>query len=108
MLYRKTIPHDGFHILRKWCQQKDGHFVFTSNVDGQFQKAGFSEDQIVECHGTLSYLQNLRGTDEIWPVPTGFTIETDAETFKVSSSLPQGPPGNNHTALFYFYCVFYF
>ena len=41
-LYRNTIPHEGFHILKKWAKEKEnGAFVFTSNVDGQFQKAGF-------------------------------------------------------------------
>ena len=35
-LYRKTIPHKGFDILHAWAQ-KIPTFVFTSNVDGQFQ-----------------------------------------------------------------------
>ncbi|WP_350030165.1 Sir2 family NAD-dependent protein deacetylase [Caballeronia sp. GAWG1-1] len=37
-LYRDTVPHDGFRILRKWAgRMARGSFVFTSNVDGQFQ-----------------------------------------------------------------------
>jgi NAD-dependent SIR2 family protein deacetylase len=31
--------------------------VFTSNVDGQFQKAGFDPNQIYECHGSIHHLQ---------------------------------------------------
>ena len=40
--YRSTRPHQGFQILRSWCQElgKDS-FVFTSNVDGHFQSSGF-------------------------------------------------------------------
>jgi NAD-dependent SIR2 family protein deacetylase len=33
--------------------------VFTSNVDGHFQKAGFDIDRIVEVHGSIHYLQCL-------------------------------------------------
>ena len=48
-LYRATQPHAGFSILKQWCEQAPaGYFVFTSNVDGHFQKAGFDADRIVE------------------------------------------------------------
>src|SRR5687767_732061 len=44
-LYRATKPHDGFRVLREWVQEKPlGGFVFTSNVDGAFQRAGFDEE----------------------------------------------------------------
>ncbi len=57
-LYRETQPHPGFKILSKWGRRKaDGYFVFTSNVDGHFQQAGFDEDRIVECHGSIHHLQ---------------------------------------------------
>lgn len=57
-LYRKTVPHQGFSLLldiAKHCQLD--YFVFTSNVDGQFQKAGFSAEHIYECHGSIHHLQ---------------------------------------------------
>ena len=42
-LYRRTEPHEGHLILRKWADwMANGAFVFTSNVDGLFQKAGFA------------------------------------------------------------------
>src|SRR3989338_2408963 len=48
-LYRETIPHQGFAILREiGGNMPDGLFVFTSNVDGQFQKAGFDHGHICE------------------------------------------------------------
>ena len=53
-LYRDTIPHEGFKILLNLPHNK---FVVTSNVDGQFQKAGFVEEKIVEIHGSIHYLQ---------------------------------------------------
>lgn len=66
-LYRQTIPHAGFNILRTWSGARDA-FVFTSNVDGQFQKAGFSDERIVECHGSIHFVQCLAScSDAIWP-----------------------------------------
>src|SRR5262249_48989705 len=42
-MYRQTSPHAGFEILRRWTAElRQGSFVFTSNVDGQFQRAGFA------------------------------------------------------------------
>src|SRR5688572_28584070 len=44
-LYRSAMPHAGFEVLRRWSERLPlGCFVFTSNVDGQFQRAGFPED----------------------------------------------------------------
>jgi NAD-dependent SIR2 family protein deacetylase len=67
-LYRKTAPHVGFEKLLIWATGKPaGYFVFTSNVDGQFQKAGFSPEQIEECHGSIHHFQCLCGcTPSIW------------------------------------------
>jgi NAD-dependent SIR2 family protein deacetylase len=68
-LYRSTVPHDGFAILRRWIDRYGlASFVVTSNVDGQFQKAGFPEDRIVEVHGSIHHLQCMAGCSErIWP-----------------------------------------
>jgi hypothetical protein len=44
-LYRGIRPHAGFDILKTFGETKpNGWAVFTSNVDGQFQKAGLSMD----------------------------------------------------------------
>ena len=60
-LYRAAVPHRGFEILRQWSQRLPlGAFVFTTNVDGQFQKAGFSENVLFERHGSIHYLQCTR------------------------------------------------
>ena len=57
-LYRSTFPHAGFARLLEIGRSKShGYFVFTSNVDGQFQKAGFSLEHIVECHGSIHHFQ---------------------------------------------------
>jgi len=35
----------------------NGAFVFTTNVDGQFQKAGFGAGRLCEVHGSIHHLQ---------------------------------------------------
>jgi NAD-dependent SIR2 family protein deacetylase len=60
-LYRRTVPHDGFATLLQWALGKpEGYFVFTSNVDGHFQKAGFAPERVVECHGSIHHFQCAR------------------------------------------------
>lgn len=45
-----------------------GACVFTSNVNGQFQKAGFPDEKIVDVHGSIHYLQCLVPCGpHIWP-----------------------------------------
>ncbi len=57
-LYRQTLPHAGFHILSVWISRLSlPAFVVTSNVDGQFQQAGFDEKDILEVHGSIHHLQ---------------------------------------------------
>ena len=67
-LYRHIEPHNGFHLLKKLSQKLAlPYFIFTSNVDGQFQKAGFDDQYIYECHGSIHHLQCSKVcTDEIW------------------------------------------
>ncbi len=64
-LYRDTKPHKGFELLLNLGKQKS-YFVFTSNVDGLFQKAGFYDDKIVECHGSIHHLQCSKDCNAIW------------------------------------------
>jgi NAD-dependent SIR2 family protein deacetylase len=57
-LYRATVPHRGFAIILDWVRRfRLDNFVVTSNVDGQFQKAGFPEERILEVHGSIHHLQ---------------------------------------------------
>ena len=51
--YAGTTPHEGYGILRKWCEGKD-HFVYTSNVDSFFIKSGFDRARVNEIHGNGS------------------------------------------------------
>ncbi|PLZ00065.1 NAD-dependent deacetylase [Burkholderia sp. WAC0059] len=91
-LYRQTVPHRGFDILRHWGERMEhGAFVFTSNVDGQFQKAGFAEDRIAECHGSIHWLQCADPCSaELWPAD-GLTLAVDEARCRLLSPLPRCP-----------------
>nr|WP_227460079.1 Sir2 family NAD-dependent protein deacetylase [Cupriavidus pauculus] len=91
-MYRATQPHAGFHILRRWAEAKShGLFVFTSNVDGHFQMAGVSDVRIMECHGSIHYLQCFDGcTPDIWPAG-GFDPQVDEGTCRLTSPIPRCP-----------------
>ncbi len=89
-LYRETTPHEGFAILRDFSLfTEHGAFVFTSNVDGQFQKAGFGNGQIAECHGSIHHLQCLDGCmNDIWSAHA-FKPEVDASTCRLLNEPPR-------------------
>jgi NAD-dependent SIR2 family protein deacetylase len=87
-LYRRTVPHEGFHILGRWADgMAQGAFVFTSNVDGQFQKAGYDEERIMECHGSLHHLQCAR---HVWSAEN-FLPEVDMASCELLGDLPVCP-----------------
>jgi NAD-dependent SIR2 family protein deacetylase len=91
-LYRRTVPHEGFGILDRWAADKPlGAFVFTSNVDGQFQKAGFGHDEVAEIHGSIHVLQCLQPCCEsLWPA-AGFEPQVDEENCRLLSAPPVCP-----------------
>ena len=93
-LYRDTIPHQGFGILKKWIAQFSlDNFVVTSNVDGQFQKAGFITERILEVHGSIHHLQcTIPCRNTIWENNAQFTID---ETTMRSHAVPICPNCNN-------------
>jgi len=91
-LYRKTTPHEGFLLLKELVLAKENnYFIFTSNVDGQFQKAGFEDEKIFECHGSIHYNQCTHITqtcsDAIWK-NTQEIFDIDLSTFMLKSSFP--------------------
>ncbi len=124
-LYRKTVPHVGFAILRTFTKRmthehfrseaeeqstrmtrartsapegqvlpaptRHESFVFTSNVDGAFQRAGFSSDRIAECHGAIDYVQCLTGCGAPTSRADDLMVDVDEETFRAKLPLPSCP-----------------
>lgn len=91
-LYRRTVPHKGFAILRHWTTHAPrGGKVFTSNVDGQFQEADFDESDLAEVHGSIHALQCLQPcTEETWSAAETDVI-IDEHTMRARNPLPRCP-----------------
>jgi NAD-dependent SIR2 family protein deacetylase len=91
-MYRETEPGPAFRILGEIVRRLPaGARVFTSNVDGHFQKAGFDARDVVECHGSIHHLQCLHGCrGEVWPAD-GFEPEVDAEACLLRNDAPVCP-----------------
>ncbi len=91
-LYRAALPHEGFHIMLDWVRRiEQNYFVFTSNVDGHFQRTGFSPDRIHECHGSFEFLQCSEAcTSQLWSAAET-EIEIDEESFTANTPIPKCP-----------------
>jgi NAD-dependent SIR2 family protein deacetylase len=91
-LYRATLPHAGFATLRRWAlPMKGGAFVFTSNVDGHFQRSGFAEEQVMEVHGSILHAQCLEGCGAAGVTADQFEVSVDERTFRAQGELPRCP-----------------
>jgi NAD-dependent SIR2 family protein deacetylase len=90
--YRTVVPHTGFAHLLRWGEAAPwGLAVYTSNVDGQFQKSGYTQHLIQECHGSLHHLQcAVACCEETWPAE-GFEPEVDRATSRLLNALPVCP-----------------
>lgn len=87
-LYRATVPHTGFAVLHRWAARVPSR-VFTSNVDGQFQRAGF--DTVAECHGSIHHLQCMVDCGQpVWSAGD-LTVEVDLATMRAVPPLPACP-----------------
>ncbi len=91
-LYQKTQPHPGFDLLKKWSDSKSiNPFVFTSNVDGHFQKSGFSSEHIYECHGAIRTLQCTDNCcEKLWALKH-ISFDIDITRMHATGHLPQCP-----------------
>lgn len=91
-MYRSTQPHEGFRILQEWAQRMPhGAFVYTSNVDGHFQKAGFAPERILEIHGSIHWMQCTQSCGVgLFPADP-FQVVVDETTFRAREPLPACP-----------------
>jgi NAD-dependent SIR2 family protein deacetylase len=93
-LYRDTVPHPGFQTLLRWGNSIPcGYFVATSNVDGQFQKAGFPTERILEVHGNIHRLQCTQpcSDDFTWVPDAPLDLRINLESLTAHGRLPRCP-----------------
>lgn len=88
--FEQARPHHGYFRLHQLLETRD-HFIVTSNIDEQFLKVGFDENKILECHGSINYMQCMDILErEIWLTP-----KLNSSDLKMES-LPKCPNcGNN-------------
>jgi NAD-dependent SIR2 family protein deacetylase len=90
-LYRQTQPHAGFQILLRWAERMmHGAFVFTSNVDEHFQRAGFAPDQVMEVHGVINLMQCSQSCGGPFS-SDGLAVLIDEATMRAQEPLPACP-----------------
>ena len=91
-LYRQTTPHAGFSILKRWLNRTSrGGFVLTSNVDGQFQRAGFAPERIAEVHGSFEGMQCVEECGVGIFAGTPLEVEIDPQSMRAKPPLPTCP-----------------
>lgn len=90
--YRSHEPHDGFRMLLEIVKLKnDNARVYTSNIDGHFQKSGWDEYKVYECHGSIHHLQcTNKCTLDIWSADD-FQPEVDLTTCELTNEFPTCP-----------------
>ena len=90
--YRKTEPHRGYGILKRWRDLKgsDNVFVYTSNVDRHFLRAGFPENYVYEIHGNVEEWQCSQKCKEskIWRLSEDVRFEIDTLTMRCKRVVP--------------------
>jgi NAD-dependent SIR2 family protein deacetylase len=91
-LYRETNPHDGFRMLLELgARLPKRYFVFTSNVDGQFFKAGYNPQRVCEAHGSIHHLQCTRRSCDSGIWRSEAPIDVDHDTMTASEPFPRCP-----------------
>jgi len=91
-LYRKTPPHEGFRVLLSWSERMThGAFVFTSNVDGHFQRMGFPTNRVMEVHGAIDKMQCTGLCEAELFSAEGLQISIDESTMRAREPLPACP-----------------
>lgn len=90
--FRATTPHDGFRMVHEIANRAaNGGWVYTSNIDGHHQVAGWPEDRIVECHGSSHFLQCEEPcSGNIWPADDWHPT-VDIENCLLTSPVPTCP-----------------
>jgi len=91
-LARRRPPHPGLRLLGRWrALRPGGGFVVTSCVDGEFPRAGFDARRIVECCGSVDWVQCSKECGAP-PFPSSsVTLAVDPETLRAAPPLPSCP-----------------
>lgn len=98
------IRPDGLPLYREVCElvREKPHFVLTTNVDHQFWKAGFADEEIFATQGDYGEIQCARGCHDKVYDAVGLFLEMDQarEDCKIPSSMvPKCPVCGGNMAM---------
>lgn len=88
----QKVPRSAFHLLRDAQRRfREGMFIFTTNVDGQFLRSHFPGNRVFEYLGSLHYWQcQVNCRKSVWPAKSD-EILVDRESAELVSELPLCP-----------------
>ena len=92
--YTSAAPHLGYTIAKQWSELPHikSAFSFTSNIDGHWMKSGWDTSKVIECHGSIDYLQCVKNcSGRIWPTNGALKLQVDPKTNCVIDPLPSCP-----------------
>jgi NAD-dependent SIR2 family protein deacetylase len=90
--YTSAAPHAGYEIAKRWSQFKHvkSSFSFTSNIDGHWIKSGWDTSAVLECHGSIHYMQCIAACHEhIWDTDNALNLKVDPKTDCAIGDLPK-------------------
>ncbi|CAF0935982.1 unnamed protein product [Rotaria sordida] len=96
--YTSAAPHLGYEITKRWSELNNvkSSFSFTSNIDGHWIKSGWNESAVLECHGSVHYMQCIdQCRKHIWDTNNALKLNVDSKTDCVIDPLPQCPDCKN-------------
>jgi NAD-dependent SIR2 family protein deacetylase len=96
-IFTTTAPHHGYLIAKQWSQLNHikFSFSFTSNIDGHWRKSGWDDSSILECHGSIDYMQCVNNCcDSVWATYDLLKLNIDSQTNCVTDPLPSCPHCN--------------
>ena len=92
--YTSAAPHQGYTIANQWSELANvkSSFSFTSNIDGHWIKSGWDASKVIECHGSIDYMQCIKNCSaRIWPTNGALKLKVDPTTDCVIDPLPSCP-----------------
>jgi len=89
--YRDTVPHQGYETVRQWATRTCcGGFSFTSNIDRHWHKSCWPSNRLLECHGSVNWLQcSIPCSEEVWDAPSDLDLAEDPQTHRAVGELPR-------------------
>ncbi|CAF0745624.1 unnamed protein product [Adineta steineri] len=92
--YNSITPHFGYQIVKQWSEMNHikYSFNFTGNIDGHWLKSGWNPSALVECYGSIHYMQCInKCRKRLVDTKDSLKFNIDPKTDCVIGRLPHCP-----------------